>query len=200
MRCLGARQVQLLVVVMGEFLLFGLAAALAGVALGWAVQAGLAGGLRGVLGLDLPPPSPRPVAHGLAVGMVLLVGFVLPQLLRLGRVSTLRVLRRELAFAEPVSGSVWGLGLLVLLGLIFWVAADLRLGLMVALGFTAAFGLFALAGWGALRLLGRLRGRGSLRGGGWRYGVAALGRRMGGSVIQVAEACVGNTEVDVRCR
>ena len=193
MRVLGARQAQVLGIVVGEFLLFGLAAALAGTALGWAVQWGLAGGLRELLATDLPAPSPLPLAHGMVVGMALLAGFVLPQLLRLGKVSTLRVLRREFEFAEPVSGAAWALGLAALLGLIFWIAADARLGAMVAAGFAVALGVFALAAWGVLRLAGRLKGQGSLRGGGWRYGIAALGRRMGSSVIQAAALGLGMT-------
>ncbi len=193
MRCLGARQAQVLGIVVGEFLLFGLLAAASGSALGWAVQWGLAGGLRELLATELPAPSMLPLAHGLLVGVVLLAGFVLPQLLRLGRVSTLRVLRREFDAAEPLSGSAWALGLAALLGLIFWIAADVRLGLMVALGFAMALGVFALAAWWVLRLAGRLKGQGSLRGGGWRYGVASLGRRMGGSVIQAAALGLGMT-------
>ncbi len=193
MRVLGARQAQVLGIVVGEFLIFGLAAAVAGTALGWSVQWGLAGGLREILATELPAPSLLPLAHGLAVGMALLVGFVLPQLLRLGKVSTLRVLRREFDFAEPVSGAAWALGLAALLGLIFWIAADARLGAMVAAGFAVALGVFALAAWGVLRLAGRLKGQGSLRGGGWRYGIAALGRRMGSSVIQAAALGLGMT-------
>lgn len=193
MRVLGARQAQVLAIVVGEFLLFGLAAAVAGSALGWAVQWGLAGGLREILATELPAPSLLPLAHGVVVGMALLAGFVLPQLLRLGKVSTLRVLRREFEFAEPVSGTAWVLGLAALLGLIFWIAADARLGAMVAAGFAVALGVFALAAWGVLALAGRLKGQGSLRGGGWRYGIAALGRRMGSSVIQATALGLGMT-------
>ena len=193
MRVLGAGQAQVLGIVVGEFLLFGLAAALAGTGLGWTVQWGLAGGLRELMATELPAPSLLPLAHGLVVGMALLAGFVLPQLLRLGKVSTLRVLRREFEFAEPVSGAAWVLGLAALLGLIFWIAADARLGALVAIGFAMALGVFALAAWGVLVLAGRLKGQGSLRGGGWRYGIAALGRRMGSSVIQAAALGLGMT-------
>lgn len=193
MRCLGARQSQVLGIVIGEFLVFGLVAALVGTALGWSVQWGLSSGLRDILATELPAPSMLPVAHGLIVGMALLIGFVLPQLLRLGAVPTLRVLRREFTTAEPRSSGAWVLGLGALLGLIFWIAADVRLGLAVALGFAVALGVFALAAWLVLRLATRFKGRGSLRGGGWRYGIAALGRRMGASVIQVAALGLGMT-------
>ena len=193
MRCLGAAQSRVLSVFVGEFVFFGLLAALLGVALGWMLQAALAGVLAGLMQLRLPEPSLLPVAHGLLVGMALLVGFVLPQLLRLRKVPTLRVLRRELGALEPATASAWLAGAAALLGLIFWIAADLRLGVLVAFGFLCALGVFAAAAWGVLRLLGHLRGSFTLAGGGWRYGIAALNRRIGASVIQIAALGLGIT-------
>ena len=193
MRCMGAGQAQVLGIVIGEFLLFGLLAAVFGTGLGWLVQFGLVAVLTEIMQVSLPTPSPLPLAHGLVVGLVLLVGFVLPQLLRLGRVPTLRVIRRELAHVESASGAAWLLGALALFGIIFWIAGDVSLGLMVAAGFGAALGLFALAAWLVLRVLGLLKGHGSLRGGGWRYGLASLNRRLGASVIQVSALGLGIT-------
>lgn len=195
MRCLGASQARVLQLFVSEFLLFGLAAALVGVLLGWLVQSALGVLLTGLLGVELPAPSLLPLLHGAVVGLVLLLGFVLPQLLRLRRVPTLRVLRRELGVVEPASGLAWSLGALVLSGLVFWIAADLQLGALVTAGFAGALMLFALAAWLVLRLLGRLRGTGGLAGGGWRYGVAALHRRMGASVIQISALGLGITAV-----
>lgn len=193
MRCMGARQAQVLLIVIGEFVIFGLFAALIGTALGWAVQFGLVGVLAEIMQVSLPAPSMLPLAHGLVVGLALLVGFVLPQLLRLGSVPTLRVIRREIANVESASGVAWALGAAALFGIIFWIAGDLSLGVMVAIGFGAALGVFALAAWLVLQLLGLLKGHGSLRGGGWRYGLASLNRRMGASVIQVSALGLGIT-------
>ena len=193
MRCMGAGQAQVLAIVIGEFLAFGLIAALIGSALGWAVQFGLVGVLTEIMQVSLPTPSLLPLAHGLVVGLALLVGFVLPQLLRLGSVPTLRVIRREIANIESASGLAWGLGAAALFGIIFWIAGDFSLGIMVAIGFGAALGLFALAAWLVLRLLGLFKGHGSLRGGGWRYGLASLNRRMGASIIQVSALGLGIT-------
>lgn len=193
MRCLGATQSRVLAIVVGEFVCFGLVAAALGSALGWAVQFGLAVVLTEVIAAELPAPSLLPLAHGLAVGMVLLVGFVLPQVLRLGKVPTVRVLRREVGGVESVSGAAWALGAAALLAIIFWIAGDLKLGLIVAAGFVVALGVFALAAWGVLRATARMKGRGALRGGGWRYGLASLARRMKGSVIQATALGLGMT-------
>lgn len=193
MRCLGAGQAQVVSIVVGEFALFGLAAATLGALLGWAVQLGLARILVQVMNTPLPSPSSLPFAHGIAVGVVLLVGFVLPQLLRLGRVSTLRVLRREIVLVEGRSASAWGAGVLALLVLVFWIAGDLRLGVQVAGGFTVALALYAVIAAGFLYLIGRMRGATSLGGNGWRYGIASLVRRTGASVVQIVALGVGMT-------
>jgi len=193
MRCLGARQTQVLRIVIGEFVLFGLVAAAMGSGLGWGVQQGLAVILVQVMATELPAPSLIPLAHGLAVGLVLLIGFVLPQLLRLGRVSTLRVLRREITTVESRSGIAWAMGAAALLGIVFWIADDFRLGVFVAAGFAVALAVFAGTAWWVLRLLARLRGQGALGGSGWRYGLASLVRRMGASVTQVSALGLGMT-------
>ncbi|AVZ79098.1 ABC transporter permease [Zoogloeaceae bacteirum Par-f-2] len=191
MRCLGAGQRLLLGVFVGEFVLFGLMAALAGCALGWLTQFALAGMLVEVVATALPAPSLLPLAHGLAVGLVLLVGFALPQLLRLGAVPTLRVLRRELGAVAPASGLAWAVGAAALLAIVLWIAGQWRLGLMVAGGFAVALGGFALAARLMLGWAARLRAGGAA--GGWRYGLAALSRRMGSSVIQATALGVGLT-------
>jgi len=193
MRCLGASQRQLLSVVIDEFLLFGLAVSLLGAFGGWLAQFLMASLLAGVMQVNLPVPSWLPWLHGVAVGMALLIGFVLPQLLRLGNVSTVRVLRRELSPLEPVSALAWIAGALVLLAIVYWIAAEARLGTIAAAGFIAALALFALSAWGVLSLLGGLKGQGSLRGGGWRYGLASLRRRPGASVIQISALGLGLT-------
>jgi len=189
MRCLGARQGQITRLLLLEFLLLGLVAFLVGVVLGWAFHATLAGTLMRVLGARLPAPSWLPVAHGLAVGVALLLGFALPPLLRLASVPTLRVLRREWVAVEPVSGLAWLLGAAVLGALLLWIAGDALLGLRVAAGFAAAVAVFAGAAWVVLRLLGTLRA--GPRGAGWRFGLAALRRRGGATVIQVVALGVG---------
>ena len=99
------------------------------------------------------------------------------------------MLRREWGSVEPAAGTAWAMGATVLLGMLLWIAADLRLGRWWPGGFAVALGVFALAAWAVLGALGRLRS--SAMGGGWRYGIAGLRRRMGGSVIQVVALGIG---------
>ena len=189
MRCLGAGRGQINRLLLAEFAIFGLLAAVLGGALGWAVHAALVGLLEGLLGALLPPPSALPLLHGLLVALVLLIGFALPQLIRLGAVPTLRVIRREWAPPGASAGLTWACGALALLGLLMWIAGELRLGLLVALGFSGALGLFAVFAWAGLNFVLAAPGRAAR--GGWRYGLTALRRRMAGSVMQVVALGVG---------
>ncbi|MFI4981266.1 MAG: ABC transporter permease, partial [Nevskiales bacterium] len=190
MRCLGARQSQLLVVHGGEFLLFGLLATLAGCLVGYISQMLLQTLLSGLLLTTLPAPSWLPWAHGLLVGLVLLAGFAAPPLLRLRSVSTLRVLRREWATTEPLSLIAYGFGCLALTALMLWIADDLRLGAVVISGFAAALALYALLARGLLLLVGRIGQTGRP---GLRLGLASLRRHSTASVLQATALGLGLT-------
>jgi putative ABC transport system permease protein len=190
MRCLGARQAQITGLFFVEFLIFGLAASALGCALGYATQLGIERLLADLLTGGLPAPSPRPLLYGFGVGLALLAGFVAPQLVRLANVPTLRVLRREWQGTEPVTLATYALGVGTLAVLMYWMAADLKLGSMVLGGFAAAIGVYALAAWLALRAAGRVRGAG---GAGWRYGLASLRRRLVGSLAQAVALGIGIT-------
>jgi putative ABC transport system permease protein len=191
MRCMGAREAQLLVIHGGEFLLFGLAATVAGCVLGYTVQAVLQHLLAGLLVDNLPAPSVLPWLQGFLVGMTLLAVFALPPLLRLKRVPTLRVLRREWGSAEPVSVGAMLLGVGVLALLVVWMAGEWRLGLVVLVCFVLALGFFAVMARLMLAVLGRLRPSGA--GYGWRHGLVNLRRRMGATLVQSVALGLGLT-------
>ena len=190
MRCLGAREGQLLRIYFGEFLLFGGIVSALGCLAGFAAQYALERMLTKLLTTALPAPSPAPLAYGFAVGLALLGGFALPQLMRLRNVPTVRVLRREWAEAEPLAWTGYAFGAAVLAALMLWMAADLKLGLWVLGLFSLAVASYAGIARLALSGAGRLRGA---AGAGWRYGLASLHRRLGASVIQAVALGLGMT-------
>ncbi len=190
MRCLGARESQLLRIFLGEFLLFGAIASALGCLAGFGAQYALERLLANLLTAALPAPSPLPLVYGFALGLALLAGFALPQLMRLRNVPTVRVLRREWADAEPLAWTGYAFGAAVLAGLMLWMAADLKLGLWVLGLFSLAVALYAGVARLALAAAGRLRGA---AGAGWRYGIASLARRLGTSLIQAVALGLGMT-------
>jgi len=188
MRCLGASQASLFALHAWQFVLLGLAGCALGSLLGYAAQGVLARWLTGFFTVALPLPGPLPGLRGAIIGFVLLLGFTLPPLVRLRNVSTLRVLRRDLGGAEPLSLAAFVLGLAALSALIIWQAGDLKLGAIALGGFAAALGVAAIAGYALIRLVARLRGAAS---GPWRYGLANLRRRTGASLVQIMALGLG---------
>ncbi|MCX7177407.1 MAG: FtsX-like permease family protein, partial [Proteobacteria bacterium] len=190
MRCLGARGSQVMAIHGGEFLLFGLLVTLLGCAGGFMVQLGLQRILDGLLLTNLPAPSWQPWAHGLLVGMVLVAGFAAPPLLRLRSVPTLRVLRREWARDEALSWGTYAIGCAALIGLMLWIAGEVRLGAVVVGGFAIALLLNLLVAKFLLKLISHAGGG---VGAGWRIGFANLRRHGKASLLQAVALGLGLT-------
>ena len=136
--------------------------------------------LGDLLPADLPPPSWRPFALGLAVAffITLLLAFV--PFLRLLKVPPLRVLRRELEAGIPPWLTV-PVGLLGLFGLVWGFTADVRLALGLIGGMGLLMVLLALLASGLLRLGGRLKGPHALR-----LAISHLSRERGSGLFQLA--------------
>lgn len=188
MRCLGMTQGRLMRFHATLFLWLALLAGVVGSITGFLAHFALMRWLVQLLALDLPPAGWRPLLPGFGVAGVLLFGFAMPPLLQLARVPTLRVLRRELGAPQASLLGGYLFGLLLLAGLIVWVAGDLRLGLLAVAGFGGAL----LAFWGIARLSIAViaRGRGGA-GFGWRQGIASLGRHAPAAAIQVVALAIG---------
>lgn len=189
LRCFGISGRRLLVLVVLQFLAVAVAAWALGGSLGWLLQWVLAGLLGSVMGVVLPPPSGLPWFQGWALLLVLLSGTVLPQVQSLGRVPALAVVRRELAVMAPVTGLTWGVAAAALAGLMIWIAQDVRQGVLVAGGFAVVLAVYWLVSWLAVAAIGRWVG-GRV---GWRYGLAALGRRANFAALQASALAVGLT-------
>ncbi len=188
MRCLGASQADIFVLNLWQFLVLGLVACVLGVGGGFAAQTVLAATLSSFFTVALPLPTAMPAVQGAAIGMVLLLGFTLPPLLSLRKVATLRVLRRDLDPFDTGATLAYALGFVTLAALIVWRAGDPKLGLIAIGGFAAALGAAAGAGWVLIQFAGRLRGAAS---GSWRYGIANMKRRSGGSLVQIMALGLG---------
>lgn len=184
MRCFGARQGQLMGMFLWEFGLFALAMGVLGCLAGYVLQAGIAMLAASLISIDLPPPGWLPLLQGLLVSLVLVIGFITPQLLHLTRVPPVHVIRREWGAMQGGVLGVWLAGGLALFGLCLWVAGDIKLGSWVALGFCVACCVFAILARLALSALASLRHADASGSWGLRYGLAAMYRRRGASIVQ----------------
>jgi putative ABC transport system permease protein len=151
MRCLGATQARLVALYGLEFTFLGIAACAVGVVLGLLAQQAIGAALTELLRVELPAPSAAPALQGFLVGLVLLLGFALPPLVRLKNVPAVRVMRRETAlnassyFSYLAGAAAFG-------GLLVWQAGDPKLGGYVAGGFAVAVLVFFAVAWAVLRL------------------------------------------------
>jgi putative ABC transport system permease protein len=182
LRCLGAPQPQILGALTVQLLLLALPACLLGVGLGLLVQAALVEALGSLLPARLPLPQAQPALSGAAIGLVMLLGFGLPPLLRLRGVPPMRVLNRSFA-ALPRAPALISLAAVAgACTLVALATRDLRMAGYV-IGGLAALALVAwIVGHGALWLARRAQARLS---GAWRLGLAALSRRRSLSVVQL---------------
>jgi putative ABC transport system permease protein len=188
MRCLGARQGLVVRVFALELLWVGLLASALGCLLGFGAQYGLTGILGDLLPEGLPGASWRPAAAGLLTGLILVMGFGLPPVMRLRDIPPARVLRRDLGGPAPRAWPLYAAALGAVTGLMLWQAGELRLTLMVLGGALLTLSVLALVGFALLRLLGSVRHGVGVT---WRFGLNSIVRRSRGSVAQVAAFGLG---------
>lgn len=188
MRCLGASQNLILTLFLLRLIWMGLAACVLGAALGYAAQAALAFLLSDWFNFALPAPSLGPAFSAVLTGLVALIGFALPPVLRLRQVSPLRVLRKDLGYAPPSAWTVSAVAFAVMALLMYLRVGDPQLALWVIGGSTVALLALALAALGLLWLLKRLRLGGSPM---LRFGLAGIVRRGRQSVVQLSAIGLG---------
>ena len=127
LRCLGCKQSEILWLYLCQFIVLGISASALGSLFGWFAQETLFHLLKDLLPAKVADPSFIAIVLGFLTGIFILIGFALPPLLRLKKVSPLRVLRREL---EPLPTSAWlvyGLALSLISALIWRYTQDLKM-------------------------------------------------------------------------
>lgn len=156
LRTLGASRAYVTRVYLFQLIYLAFISTALGLLLGYFGQQLLTEVLVGVFKQTLPAAGVSAWLIASLTAPVTLLGFALPPLLRLGRVSPLRVLRREL---EPMAWNSWaiyGLGLTMMIVLSYWFSQNLAMTAIVILGgfWVLLFLLFLLQG--ILYLLNRI--------------------------------------------
>lgn len=182
LRCLGARQRDILGALALQLVLLAIPACILGVGLGMLAQVALVEALGSLVPARLPLPQATPMLAGAGIGLLILLGFGLPPLLRLRGVPPMRVLNRSFAALPATSLLAYAAALAATVALAIYATGDVQLALWVLGGLAVLAVVAAAAGAALLWLLGRMQSR--LRGA-WRLGLAALARRRGLAVVQL---------------
>jgi len=152
LKCLGATEREVLTIACLQFLLVGFVVTLFACMAGGLLQAAIVRLLQPLLPRGLPPPGLTAWLLGSGMGLLILIGFSLPPVLRLKRMPPLRVLRRDL---EPLPSSAWlvyGMAGLTITALLWRYTEDWKTTLTV-LGISALLvSTFAAAGLTLLKL------------------------------------------------
>jgi putative ABC transport system permease protein len=188
MKCMGASQRFVLAISIIELTLLAVFAVAIGAALGYLAQAGLAYLLRDLIRTELPPASLAPLPIALVTVLAMLIGFALPPLLQLKSTPPARVLRKSISAPPLRYGLSYVLALAALFAILWSLVRDAELVLFVLAGVLGVGLALTLAGFGLVRLTGRLRGGVGVA---WRYGLANVSRRGGGSVVQIVAFGLG---------
>ncbi|MGY2463004.1 ABC transporter permease [Vreelandella sulfidaeris] len=163
LRCFGASQRQLVTIFTLQLMGLALVAAIIGALLGLVGQAVLIWLLVSFLPMTLPPPGLMPLGLGVFTALAVLVGFAGPTLLRIKRVSALKVLRRELDPLPPSAWLVVGVASIVFGGLLWLYSGSLPLAIALLIGGALLLGVLwmisALLLSSLLRVVHRLTGR-----------------------------------------
>jgi putative ABC transport system permease protein len=188
LRTLGATRAQLALLLLGEFLLIGLAASTLGTLAGYALQFTLATLLQDWTQAALPLPSWRPALGGILGGVVAVAGFALAPLLELREVPPVRILRAEVE-PPPARAASSMLYAALAVGLLApWGNGDWRITAWSLAGFAATLLALALAGSGMIALLAVMRHRVGVA---WRAGFANIVRRRRHSLWQIVALGLG---------
>jgi putative ABC transport system permease protein len=188
MKCMGASQAFVLAISIIELMLLAVFAVAAGALLGYLAQEGLAWVLRDLIRTELPAASLAPLPIALVTVLAMLIGFALPPLLQLKSTPPARVLRKSVSAPPLRYGLSYVLALAALFAILWSLVRDTELVLSVLAGVLGVGLALTLAGYGLVRLTGRLRGGVGVA---WRYGLANVSRRGGGSVVQIVAFGLG---------
>jgi putative ABC transport system permease protein len=182
MRCLGTTQISILQIYLGQLFMLALLGSIPGCIAGYLAQGALTSLMAGISQSALPEPGMLPLLQGLLTGLITVLGFATPQLLRLKHVSPLRVLRRDMA-PMPASGlTTYGLAILALAMLTPWQSGKISLTLYTLLGLIITTVLLILGARLLIYIINHTRARASVA---IRYGLANIARRSGQSTIQI---------------
>lgn len=182
MRCMGATQSQVVSLYSLQLLMIGILASVTGCLFGYLTQLGLVALLSELVPGQLPPAGFTPYVSGFISGLVTLVGFSLPAVLRLKSVPPLRVLRRD-SMPLPISVAfIYAVALLSIILLMWWQSGDLKLTVIVLLGVLACFFILAIFS-SILMLLSRYLVRYLL--GPWRIGLMQIIRYRKANQLQM---------------
>ncbi len=182
MRCFGCKQKEILTIYLLNYLIIGFSASLIGCVLGWLSQNLLDYFFAGVFNHILPGVAIYPAFVAVSIGLIILLGFGLPSLIRLRDVPPHKVLREE-PIDVPFHTLLLYLSVFIAaFGVVYWQTQDFTMTWLVAAATLICLFILLFVAYLMVSLVQFIRGHSGIA---WRYGIANLARRWRSSIIQI---------------
>lgn len=190
MRCLGLQQKQITQIYLFQLIILALICSLLGCAIGYFAQEVLNKLMVGMTQSNLPAPSLLPVLSGILAGLITVLAFALPQLMRLRKVSPLRVLRRDLTPLPLNNYLIYTIAVIALMLLSPWQSGSIKLTVYTLLGLFVAAIILAISARLMINVVKYVLPKLKIEA---RYGLANVSRRANQSVMQIVGIGIGIT-------
>ncbi|MBD5772059.1 ABC transporter permease [Marinomonas colpomeniae] len=181
LKTLGATPKLLTKVFVQQLSVLFVAGALIGLAIGWGMQEIIASLLAGLMSTELPEPSISRLWLGASTGLVSMLVFCIPLMLRLIKISPLSVLQPN-ARIEQNTLFVYLIGFVGMYGLMCLYTNGFLLPSIMTVAILGISLLVAVIGWSIFKL-GRSLTSGATSG--WQIGLASLYRRLVPNLFQL---------------
>jgi len=180
--CLGARRADVLQTFVLQLTIVGLLAGVLGIGAGWLLHNVLAGIIGKMLLFKLPPTSLWPALPGLVVALSASLLVAAPPIMRLRDVPVMQVLNQQHIRLRVSSLASYAFGLALVFALVYFLAQDTSMAVILSLSLCVTLLLLAFATWLTLLLIRKLPLR---RLNAWSMGLRNILRHPWQSLIQI---------------
>lgn len=182
MRCFGTPMPTILTIFTTGLLLMCLLSILSGIIFGLGFQMLLEVLFAGLINFQLPPAHISASFPAAIIGLLLLFGFALPQLMRLKNVSSTQLLGRSQTRLPLQNPLVYGAAMLAVCVILFWQTADLQLLIILLVAFSISIAMMYLLATLLISLLNKIQRHFSSA---WRMGLLNVVRHQSNSVLHI---------------
>lgn len=183
MRCFGASNQSTTVIFSMALLIISTVAIVAGIGIGYFLQVLLENLFSGLVNFSLPKANLVSALPAVIIGLILVFGFSLPQLLRLKNITAKELLQENLNKHLPnINPFIYGSALTSVVLLLWWQSQDLTLLGVLILGFGGSIGLIFLLAKLAIWVINKIHIRFSL---GPRLGMLNLIRHRSNTLLHI---------------
>ncbi len=182
MKVFGASKLFILGYQIMQLTLMVISASIFGLILGYALQHLLLSTLHGIINLDLPPPSFRPVIIGFTTAAFVVFATAAPYIKILSETEPIRILRNDFSIRLSSNLIIYLVAFITMFGFLGFLFQDIKLILYIVMTLILVTSALYLIGKLLINVLSFIK---FSNGTGWKLGLKNIVQRGNDSVLQV---------------